>query len=223
MTLSDLLNYFTGLGSKDIFQLSDDLNKVFQLVADSTKIPVIVWGIVGVLIAVAIGVLGYKLIKPVLAAVMACIGFFAGVDVYLTFIWQKVEWMPVWSCYVIAVILAALFFLLTWKRPMGGMFSFAAVVGFTLVSFYTDSMVIIMAGGILLAMLSAIITRFVFILVTGALSGLFAVCSLSQILPNVEFFQIKNDNMIALIVVGAVALLFVVVQLIINRHHKRRI
>ena len=217
MKLSDLLNYFTELGSKDLFQIASDMGGVSESLATLTKLPALVFGVFGVVIAALLGVLGYKLLKPVIALIMGTVGFFAGVSVFLAYMWEKISWMPEWFCFVVAGALAIVFFILALKKPVGGLFSLAAILGFVIVSFYTQDTMLVIAGGVLISLIVGLVSRFFFILFTSFFGSLMATVSLAGMLPNVAILQVKEDNLLSLAVVGGAAVVFIVLQCLINR------
>ena len=83
MTLYDFLNYFLSLGSKDLYGIVGSMNYYVEQVAQTTKLPAMVFSALGIVVGIFLGLLGYKLLKPFVTVVLSGIGFFAGVFLFI--------------------------------------------------------------------------------------------------------------------------------------------
>ena len=221
MTLYDFLNYFLSLGSKDLYGIVGSMNHYVEQVAQTTKLPALVFSAVGIVLGVLLGLFGYKLLKPFVTVVLSGIGFFAGVDFFLTYLWGKVSWMQLWFCYVVAAVPAVIFFIFAKKKPVGGVFALTFITGSIITSAYTDSRMLILTGGVLLALITGAAFRFTFVAVTGFLGALLSVVTLAQLLPTVAILQIQKGNLLSLAVLGGVFVFFILIQMLITRKSRK--
>ena len=217
MTLAKILDYLLSLGSKDLFGLVTDMNTYGEYLTTATKLPAIAFSILGIVIGLFLGLLGYKLFKLVVAVVASGIGFFAGVEFFLTYIWGKFDMVPAYCCYVIAAVPAVVLFIFAVKKPVGGLFVTAALTGAIITSAYTDGKMLIIAGALLIALIAGAAPRFIFATITSFLGALIGVVNLAQVLPNVALLQIKNDNLLSLAIVGGAFVFFILIQMLITR------
>ncbi len=223
MTLYDFLKYFLSLGSKDLFGIVESMNNYVNNLAEMTKLPAIMFSAIGLILGICLGLIGYKLLKPFVAFVVGGIGFFAGVDFFLTYLWGRVEWIPLWFCYVVAAVPAVILFIFGAKKPVGGAFAMTFITGAIITSSYTESKMLIVAGGVLLALITGAAFRFTVVALASFLGALFSVVTLSQLLPAVALLQLKKGNLFSLAVLGVVFVLFILIQMVITRKSRRLI
>ena len=223
MTLYDFLKYFLSLGSKDLYGIVGSMNHYVEYLAEATKLPSLVFSALGVVLGVFLGLLGYKMLKPFVATVLCGLGFFAGVEFFLTYLWGKVTWMPLWSCYIVAAVPAVILLIFGAKRPVGGVFALTFITGAIITSAYTDSRMLIMIGGVLLALITGAALRFTFVALTGFLGALISVVTLSQLLPKIALLQLQKGNLLSLVVLGGAFVFFVLIQMLITRKSSKLI
>ena len=223
MTLYDFLKYFLSLGSKDLYGIVGSMNHYVEYLAEATKLPSLVFSALGVVLGVFVGLLGYKMLKPFVATVLCGLGFFAGVDFFLTYLWGKVAWMPLWSCYIVAAVPAVILLIFGAKRPVGGVFALTFITGAIITSAYTDSRMLILIGGVLLALITGAALRFTFVALTGFLGALISVVTLSQLLPKIALLQLQKGNLLSLAVLGGAFVFFVLIQMLITRKSSKLI
>ena len=223
MTLYDFLKYFLSLGSKDLYGIVGSMNHYVEYLAEATKLPSLVFSALGVVLGVFVGLLGYKMLKPFVATVLCGLGFFAGVDFFLTYLWGKVAWMPLWSCYIVAAVPAVILLIFGAKRPVGGVFALTFITGAIITSAYTDSKMLIMIGGVLLALITGAALRFTFVALTGFLGALLSVVTLAQLLPKIALLQLQKGNLLSLAVLGGAFVVFVLIQMLITRKSSKLI
>ena len=223
MTLYDFLKYFLSLGSKDLYGIVGSMNHYVEYLAAATKLPSLVFSALGVVLGVFLGLLGYKMLKPFVATVLCGLGFFAGVDFFLAYLWGKVAWMPLWSCYIVAAVPAVILLIFGAKRPVGGVFALTFITGAIITSAYTDSRMLIMIGGVLLALITGAALRFTFVALTGFLGALLSVVTLSQLLSKIALLQLQKGNLLSLVVLGGAFVVFVLIQMLITRKSSKLI
>lgn len=222
MSLSGCLNYLGSIGSKDVYQLLNDLNGNIALWAEKSKIPALVLLIAGLVVAAVIGFVGYKLVKPTVAVVMGYFGFFVGVEVY-NLVLPKAELLKGWGVWVIGAVLALLFLSMTLMRASYALVVIAGIGGYVMTSFYIDNTWIAVGGALVVAMITAHLVRTVYILVSSTAAGFLTVSLLGEIFPKVTQLQLAPGKWIPLTIAVLVAALFVIIQGASNRHRGERI
>lgn len=222
MSLSAFIRYLGGIASKDIFQLLEDLNNNILFWSQKSHIHSLVFLILGLVLAVAIGCVGYKLIKPTAAVFMGYIGFFVGIKGYL--LWaDKAEWLQEWVAWVMGIAVAIIFVCLTLARASYAVVTLAAIGGYIVTAFYVNSTLIAIGGAIVLAMITAHLVRTTYIIVTSAAAGILAVNFLGEMLPKVEALQLGAGKWIPLLIALGVAAVFAIIQGATNRYRGERI
>lgn len=221
MTLYDFLKYFLSLGSRDLYGIVGSMNNYVDYLAQATKLPALTFSVLGMILGLFLGILGYKMLKPFVSIVLCGIGFLAGVDFFLTYLYGKVAWIPVWSCYIVAAVPAVILLIFAAKKPIGGVYALTFITGAIITSAYTDSRMLILVGGVLIALITGAAYRFTFVALTGFLGALLGVVTLSQVLPTVAILQLKKGNLLSLAVLGGVFVFFILIQMLITR--KKRI
>ena len=204
------------LQNMDIVTVLSSLNDQITKWAEQLTVPAIAFYIAGIALAVIVGFFSFKLIKLLLGAGMAAVGYYIGgygffyiADLF------KLE-LPDFAAYIAGGVIALLFFILAFKKFSHAMFVLMGIIGYVVTSFYVDNLFLEIGGAILLAFLSMFFIRLAFILLTSVPAGLLVVSFLSQILPDVAVLNL-SEGWIGLAIAGGVALVFTVVQLIITR------
>ena len=212
VSFMDMLN----LQNMDIVTVLSSLNDQITKWAEQLSVPAIAFFIAGIALAAIVGFFSFKLIKLLLGAGMAAIGYYIGgygffyiADLF------KLE-LPDFAAYIAGGIVALLFFLLAFKKFSHAMFVLMGVIGYVVTSFYIDNTFLEIGGAILLAFVSMFLIRFAFIVLTAFPAGMLVVSFLSAILPDVALLDL-SEGWIGLAIAGGVALVFTVVQLIITR------
>ena len=226
MTLSKLLSYIRGTSSKDVFEVLNELNDMVSSWAEKINISETVLLIVGLVLSIAIGFTSYKLIKLILSLATGYVGYFIGVELFTVLESKLMQAaknsvdLPDWLQYVFGGLVALLFLLLAFKRASYALFMAAAAMGFAIVAFYTDSSILALGGAILVAFLSVIFVRFLYIWATSAVCGFLTVSFLSALLPKQELLVLKIGNWAAILIALAVTLLFAIEQFLTNKRRK---
>jgi len=217
MTLAELLNYIKTASTKDIYQVLSDVNGAVTSLADGIGVASLYLFIAALVLTVGVGFFGYKLIKLVSSLAMAYVGYFMGIE-FFNIIQPSLSWLPQWSSYVIAAVIAIAFLLLAFSKFSYTVFTLSAVIGYFITMFYVDNPVFAVGGALVFAMLSVHFLRIVFIAETSFAGGLLAISFLSQIFPDVALFDIAGESIPTIILTYGVVLVFAVVQFVINRN-----
>ncbi len=170
--------------------------------------------IAGAVAALLIGVLGYRLIKPIMGILIGLVGYFAGVELfsYLQAHAAVIAKAPGWIAYVMGGILALMFMSLGFSKFSYAMFAMFALVGYNFTAYYLPGRTLLaIAGAVVLALLSTLFVRFSFIVISSAIGGFAGVMYLGTLLPKVKFLQLGNHKAAIWVAIG-VAVVFFMVQ-----------
>ena len=211
---------FQNLTSKDMLSHLTDLNGKVGEWAEAIKVPSMVLFIAGIVLALLIGLVGYRLSKPTLALLMAGFGYAVGNELFAAFIGTNADKAPGWVAYVVGGVVALLFLVLSCLKPKASLLFLAAFCGYMIVGYYAKNNAILSIGGaIVMAMIGVLLSRAFYITVTSVAGGAFAVSFLSQLLPKVELLQIKSGAWIPLVIMAALAVLFIIIQAASNKNN----
>ncbi len=216
MTLTHLMDYIKNIGSKDVYTVLADLNSTIEGWAEKIKIGSWIVFLIGLALAVGIGFFGYKLIKLMMGLGLAYVGYFVGVEVF-ALVQKPMDWIPDWCAYIFGGLIALVFLALAFAKFSYTIYSVFALIGYCVTMFYTENLILAIGGAVLLAMLSVSLIRTVFIFSTSFFCGMITVSFLSKLLPVLTFLQFGQGRWGALITAGVLAILYAVVQFVINR------
>ena len=204
--------------SKNFFELFQELTNLFATWAKDLKVKANAMFILGIVLAVVVGIVGYHLIKLLMGVALGTVGYFAGTALftYLRESFEVFEKVPDWVSYVFGGVVALLLMILGFARFRYAVFVAYAAIGYYLVYYYiSEELVMTLAGALIFALIASICVRFFSILLTSAIGGFAGVSFLGAILPKVSALQIGTTfdvkNVAFWIAVGA-SLLFVIVQ-----------
>ena len=220
--IPESIAYLKNIISKDIFQLLTDMNANIAKWSDWSHIPELVFGIVGILLALAIGLAGYKFIRPTVSLIMAYGGLMIG-DQLFRVLDERWSFLPDWLSWVPAILVAVLFATLAFKRASYVWAILGGVGSYCMLLFYIDDKVLAIGAAFLAALAISYLVRTSFVLVTGVAAGLLAVNFLSVIFPKVTAFDLQIDRPLSLIIAGSVALVFILTQFATNRFRGERL
>ena len=227
MSLGNVLSYIRNAASKDVFQFLTDLNEQLLEFGSKLKVDAVISWTVLLCLSVLAGLLAYKVIKLFLAVGVAYVGYFVGVEL-LSVIECKLQEvftkrtidLPDWLAVVLGVLAAALFLALSYRRFSYVLFMGAAVVGYAITLFYTGNDIVGLGGGIIVALLTVLFIRVVFIWATSAFAAVLTVNFLSLLLPDVGVLAVERSNWIGLLIIVGIALLYGAIQLLTNKPAK---
>ena len=218
----DFSTYIEKATSMDVLEVLNKGNDLLVRGADKVKIPHVAMFLIAAVLAVVIGVMGYRLMRPAVAILLGVFGLAVGVEL-IQAIPKLPAWVPDWTPWVLGVLAALAFFFMGYFRPQSSLAAVSALAGYFMVSFYTDNVVLAWGGAILLALITAHLVRSSVIWITGIASGFFTVSFLSRVFPKIEQLQIGYDNWIGFVIIGVVVIFYVFVQYVMNRHRSERI
>ncbi len=170
--------------------------------------------IAGAALALIIGLIGYRLIKVIMGIAIGAVGYFAGVElfVYLQENTSVIAKAPDWIGYVIGAILAVVFMSLGFSKFSYAMFAMFALIGYNFTAYYLpDRALLAVAGAVVLALLSTLVVRFSFIVISSAIGGFAGVMYLGELIPKANFLQL-GEQKAAFWVAAGVTLFFILFQ-----------
>lgn len=200
----------------DIVTVLSSLNDQISKWADQFKVSNLVFFIAGIALATIIGMFSFKLIKLLLGAGMATVGYYIGGFGFFYIVDLFKLKVPDFGAYIAGGLLALLFFIFAFNKFSHAMFVLMGVIGYVVTAFYIDNLFLELGAAILLAFLSVFFLRLAFILLTAVPAGLLIVSFLSVILPDVAFLKL-GEGWIGFAIAGGIAFLFTVIQLLITR------
>lgn len=207
------------------FPIFDNLSERMSQWATDLNIKVMIFYIIGVVFALLAGALGYRLIKVLLAAGFAYVGYFAGLELFDLIVSSASFSIPGWISYVIGGLCAVLLFLAAFFRFSYALYTALAFIGYHLTIHLTAAHIaepglLAIAAGLLLALVAIFFVRLSFVLISSYLGGVFSVGFLGLLLPKVEVLQLGTNNIAFLIVIG-LFVVFTVLQLLTTRRPRK--
>jgi hypothetical protein len=203
----------------DGFAILDKMTGAIDATAAKLHIKAMILYIVGVALALVIGVLGYRLIKLVLSAGLAYFGYLVGLELF-TYLGTKFADLPSFLAYVCGGIFAVLFFVAAFLRFSYALYSVLCALGAYLVVFYTGGTWLLgLGGGILFALIAIFFVRASFVLISSFVGGVCCIGFLGKLLPDVAILQLGANATAFYIALGAV-LVFALLQFLTTRRPK---
>lgn len=178
--------------------------------------------IAGTVLAVIVGLLGYRLIKIFMGLFIGLVGYLAGVELffYLRATTSVIAPAPEWISYVVGAFLAVMFMALGFSKFSYAVFVLYALIGFNFLNYYLPNhFLLAMAGAVVLALLSTLVIRFSFVLISSAIGGFAAVMYLAALLPKVRFLHLGAEPFAVWVAVG-IAVFFFTFQYATRRRKK---
>lgn len=170
--------------------------------------------IVGAVLALILGLFGYRLIKLFMGIGIGLVGYFAGLVLfsYLQETVSMFSMLPSWIAYILGAVLALIFMILGFSRFSYAMFAMFALAGYYFTDLYLPNhLLLAIAGAAVVALLSVLLVRFSFIVVSSAIGGFVAMVYASAIFPNVGILQLGERKAALWITIG-VSVFFVLFQ-----------
>ena len=190
------------------------LNLISEKLSDlatTINLPAIAMFVLGAIVALLVGSLGYKYIKLISTICFAVAGFGIGEALFRTakesFAWDVSDVVGT----VAGVVLLVLMAVLAYKKFAYALFGLACFVGFLVTYFFVPNYIIAVAVGVVVAMLAMCFVRYAFVIITSLVAGYFLMAMISAMAPAVELLQLSSvvGNILAILA----ALIFVSVQL----------
>lgn len=179
--------------------------------------------IIAAVLALVVGFLGYRLKRLVMGVTFGAVGYFAGVAL-LPFLQEKIAALANAGDmikYVVGGAFAAILLILAFAKYQYAMFAAYALIGYDLVYVYVSQSVLLLVGGaLLLGLLSVLLVRFGYIVLTSVAGGFTGVIFLSALLPDVAVLKLGTDQTALWIALG-VSVIFLLLQYIIRPRKKK--
>lgn len=220
--IAESIAYLKNIINKDIFQLLSDFNGNIAKWTEMSHIPTLVFGIVGILLALVLGFVGYKLIRPTMSLLMAYGGLIVGDQLFRVL---DAKWinMPDWLSWFFAVGVAILFAVMAFARASYVWVILAGIGGYCTVLFYIDDVILALGGAVVLAVIVSYLIRTAYVLLTGIAAGLLTVDFLFILFPKATVFHLSIEKPMSLIIAGSVAMIFILTQFATNRYRGERL
>ena len=176
------------------------------------NIPTTVMLVLGAVIAVLVGSLGYKYIKLTATAVFAIAGFGIGKAFFEA---AKEHWslqLPDLVGTLVGVALLVLLGYLAYKKFAYALFGVACFAGFVVAFLIYPNYLLAVAAGVIVAMVSMYFVRYAFIAITSLGGGFVLIAMVSAIAPQISMLKLNEGFMGKLLAVVA-SLIFVAIQI----------
>ena len=181
-----------------------------SFLATTIKLPAIAMLVVGAIIAILVGTLGYKYIKLLSTVCFAVAGYGIGEALFRTasnsFGWK----FPDYAGIIAGVVLFALLGFLAFKKIAFAMFGVACFAGFVMMYLFLPNYVIAIAVGAVVAMVSMYFVRYAFVIITSCAAGAVLMAMISAMAPQVALLQL--GGLVGKILAITAALIFMSVQ-----------
>ncbi len=215
MGLSSLLSYLQGVEAKDLFTVLSDVNGAIVRFAADKCAPWLIFAF-GISIALITGLLGYKLKKVTMAMATGYAGYFIGMALFTAVVQVRFPSVPEWVMYLCAFAVAALFLVLGFVKFSYVYFVMAAVCGYFMLVFYTDSRLVGLGGALVVGVLAVLLPRVSYILASSVGCALLTVSFFHGMLPEVAWLELSIENEVSLVLAACVAVIFLLVQTVTN-------
>lgn len=190
------------------------LNLISEKLSDlatTINIPALAMFVLGAIVALLVGSLGYKYIKLFSTICFAVAGYGIGEALFRTakesFAWDVPDFVGT----IAGVVLLALMAFLAYKKFAYALFGLACFVGFLVTYFFVPNYILAVAIGVVIAMLAMCFVRHAFAIITSLIAGYFLMAMISAMAPEVELLKLSSvvGNILAILA----TLIFVSVQL----------
>ena len=186
------------------------------------KIPDKVILIAGLILAVFVGVLGYKYIKLLSTAVFGVIGYAIGFECFNMaknhFGWN----IPEFVAYLLGIAMLVLLGCLAYKKFAYALFSIAGMAGFLTGYFIYPSYFLAIAMAVLVAMLSMNFVRYGFVIILSVSAGFIFMGMISAMAPEVALLSLTK-GFVGILLAIMIALVFVAIQLSMSRTEAKKL
>ena len=188
--------------------------------AASIKIPELVLFAFGALVALLVGVIGYKCVKLLSAACFGIGGYAIGHALF-TAAKAKFEWnVPNFVGIIIGVVLLAVLGYLAYRKFAYALFGMIWFAIFLFAYFVYPNYLVAAAAGLVAALLSAYFVRLAVIVVTSFVGGFTVVAMVSAMVPWVKFFNYSQTKL-SIVLALVIFVIFAIVQLATTKPKKK--
>lgn len=185
------------------------------------KIPEKVILVIGLVLAILVGTLGYKYIKLLSTAIFSVIGFAIG---YIGFDMAKGKFgwnVPNVLAYVVGAVLLVLLGYLAYKKFAYALFTIAGVTGFLVGYFIYPNYFVGAAAAIVIALVAMSFVRYGFVALLSVSAGFTFMGLISAILPTVRLVSL-TEGFVGRLVAIVISLIFAAIQLYLSRTETKK-
>ena len=186
------------------------------------KIHEMVVFVLGLLIALWVGTVGYKNIKLLCTVVFGIVGYATGLILFRMFELNFELKVGGFVDYLVGVAVMLLLGYLAYKKFAYALFVMAGAIGFMIGYFIYPSYILSIIVAIVVAMVAMHFVRYGFISILSISAGFFFMGMLSAMFPNVKWLRLTEGFMGTLLAM-LVSLVFVAIQLYISRTQSKTI
>lgn len=190
--------------------------------AEGIKIPKEAVLIAGLLLAVFVGILGYKYIKLLSTAIFGIMGYAIGSEFFYlaknSFGWD----LPEFVLYLLSIALFVLLGCLAYKKFAYALFFIAGIVGFFAGYFIYPSYFLAVAMAVLAAMLAMSFVRYGFVIILSVCAGFIFMGMISAMAPDVRLLSL-SEGFVGILLAIVVAFIFVAIQLAMSRTETKKL
>lgn len=196
------------------------ITEKLSFAATTIKLPALALFVVGAIVAILVGTLGYKYIKLLSTICFAVAGYGVGVALLNTlktsFSWN----LPGFAGTIAGIVFLALLGFLAYKKFAYALFGVACFAGFVVTYLLYPNYVIAIAVGGVVAMLAMYFVRYAFVIITSFSAGAVLMEMISAMAPQAKLLQLEGFVGKALAIVAAV--IFVSVQLQVTHKEAKK-
>lgn len=193
-----------------------EITDMLVLSAESINIPKQAVLIAGLLLAVWVGILGYKYIKLVAMTVFGIIGYAIGSE-FFYMANNLLGWeLPDFVAYLFGIVMFVLLGGIAYKKFAYALFFMAGMAGFLTGYFIYPNYFLATAIAILVALLAISFIRYGFIIILSVTSGFILASMISDLVPDVRFLSL-TEGYVGIIIAVVASLLFMAIQLQMSR------
>ena len=209
-TLINILN--SGIGGA--IQIITD-----KVVSVATKISVPEKAVyaLGLVLAVFVGILGYKYIKLITTLVFGVAGYIIGFAVFGMINNHFSLELPSACAYLAGIVLLLALGYLAYKKFAYGMFGLAGVAGFLLAYFIYPNYFLAIAAAVLVAMFSMSFVRYAFVSILSVGAGFLFMGMVSEFIPTLRLVSLTH-GFVGKLLAMLIACIFIGIQLSLTRN-----
>ena len=212
-SFTDMGSVFTGiLNAGNVGAAINVINDQLNSLAGKINVPSIAMFIVGAVIALLVGLFGYKYIKLLSMVVFGAAGYAIGEKIFSIFKSNPDANIHDAFKYVFGIALLALLGYLAYKMFAYAMFGMACAFGFLVCYFLYPSYFVAIAGGIVVAMLAMNYVRYAFIGILSVVAGFLTMGMLGGMFPDVKLLSL-TEGIVGQLLAVVLAVLFIAFQL----------
>ena len=166
----------------------------------------------GLILAVLVGIFGYKYIKLVSTVAFGVVGYAIGLTVF-RMVEQRFAWnLPGFVDYLAGVAMLVLLGYLAYRKFAYALFIMVGAIGFLIAFFIHPSYLLGAICAVVVALITMNFVRYGFITVLSVSAGFLSVGMVSAMFPDVRWFDL-TQGIVGKILALLVSFAFVVVQL----------